>query len=154
MVVINTLFPQFSLPDQTGTVKTLDDYKGKWLVIYFYPKDNTSGCTLEAKNFADAYASLQKKEVQVVGVSPDSVKSHDKFFCDLKLPFSLLSDTEHVLLEDAGVWQKKSMYGREYMGVVRTTVLVDPNGVTRAIWNKVKVPGHVEEVAQKIAELQ
>lgn len=153
MLEITSSFPDFSLPDQTGTVKTLQDYAGKWLVVYFYPKDNTSGCSLEAKAFADAYATLQKKGVDVLGVSPDSIKSHDKFACKLELPFPLLSDTEHELLEKTGVWQKKSMYGREYMGVVRTTFLVDPQGVIKEVWNKVKVAGHVEAVTAKIAEL-
>lgn len=153
MLELNSPFPAFNLPDQNEKMHSLEEYAGQWLIVYFYPKDNTSGCSLEAKAFADAYSTLQQKGVQVLGVSPDSVKSHDKFACKLELPFPLLSDTEHSLLEKAGVWQKKKMYGREYMGVVRTTALIDPKGIVRAIWPKVKVAGHVEEVSAKLHEL-
>ena len=154
MLTIGTSFPDFTLQDQNGVIHTLNDYSGNWLVVYFYPKDNTSGCSLEAGDFAAQYNRFQAMKAQVLGVSPDSVKSHDKFACKLALPFTLLSDPEHSLLTATGVWQKKKMAGREYMGVVRTTFLLEPHGIIRALWSKVKVAGHVQEVLETLKRLQ
>ncbi|UQZ90033.1 peroxiredoxin [Deltaproteobacteria bacterium Smac51] len=147
-------FPPFTLPDQNGQEHSLKDYDGKWLVIYFYPKDNTSACTLEAQDFTAHTADFNKLGAQVIGVSPDSVKSHAGFTAKKELGLTLLSDPEHTLLEAAGVWRKKKMYGREYMGVVRTTALIDPKGLVREVWSNVKVPGHVEAVLKTINELK
>lgn len=154
MIQEGTLFPDFALPDQNGTRHTLAEYAGKWLVIYFYPRDNTSGCSLEAASFASLIERYAGLGVVVVGVSADSVKSHAGFSEKLGLPFTLLSDEAHELLEKTGVWQKKKLAGREYMGIVRSTVIVDPEGVVRHTWTKVKVDGHAEAVLEKLKELK
>ena len=147
-------FPDFSLPDQSGGGRRLADYAGRWLVIYFYPRDNTSACTLEAVDFTALAPKFAERETAVVGVSPDSVKSHAGFTAKKELGITLLSDAEHTLLEAAGVWQKKKLYGKEHMGVVRSTYIVDPQGLVRAVWTKVKVPDHAETVLAKLTELQ
>lgn len=147
-------FPGFALLDQNATRHSLEEYAEKWLVVYFYPKDNTSGCATEAAGFTALYDRFAAQKAAIVGVSPDSVKSHRSFADKLALPFPLLSDPEHTLLQASGVWQKKKMAGREYMGVVRTTALIDPRGIVRALWPKVKVAGHVEEVFKRLEELQ
>ena len=154
MLETGKAFPSFALPDQGGKNHSMHDYAGKWLVVYFYPKDNTSGCATEAATFAALHDAFMGHNAAIVGVSPDSVKSHKNFAAKLALPFSLLSDPEHMLLEACGVWQKKKMAGHEYMGVVRTTALLDPKGIVRALWPKVKVAGHAEEVLAKLRELQ
>lgn len=146
-------FAQFSLPDQNGVVRGPGDYAGKWLVVYFYPKDNTSGCTLEAKSFTDLAGQFADHDAAIVGVSPDSVKSHCGFIAKHGLGITLLSDPGHTLLEAAGAWQKKKLYGKEYMGVVRSTALVDPQGVVREVWTKVKAAGHAEEVLARLRQL-
>ena len=153
MLQAGMTFPDFSLEDQDGTQKTLRDFMGKWLVVYFYPRDNTSGCTMEAQNFAALFNKFAGHKANIVGISPDSVKSHCHFAVKHSLPFTLLADTQHKLLEAAGVWQLKKMAGREYMGVVRTTMLLDPDGMVRKVWNKVKVRGHAEEVFAELAAL-
>lgn len=154
MLTLDHPFPAFSLPDQDGNLKSLADYAGQWLVIYFYPKDNTSGCTLEGQTFSGLKQAFAERGAVVAGVSPDSVKSHCNFVAKKELAVTLLSDPEHALLQAAGVWQKKKLYGKEYMGVVRTTALVDPHGIVRALWEKVKVPGHAEAVLERLAALQ
>ena len=146
-------FPQFSLTDQSGVMRGPGDYAGKWLVVYFYPKDNTSGCTLEAKSFTDLAGQFADHDAIIVGVSPDSVKSHCGFIAKHGLGITLLSDPEHALLEAAGAWQKKKLYGKEHMGVVRSTALVDPRGVVREVWTKVKAAGHAEEVLARLRQL-
>ena len=146
-------FAQFSLPDQNGVMRGPGDYAGKWLVVYFYPKDNTSGCTLEAKSFTDLAGQFADLDAIIVGVSPDSVKSHCGFIAKHGLGITLLSDPEHALLEAAGAWQKKKLYGKEHMGVVRSTALVDPQGVVREVWTKVKAAGHAEEVLARLRQL-
>lgn len=148
------MFPDFKLPDQDGVARSLADYAGKWLIVYFYPKDGTPGCSLEAANFASLIAQYEGAEAHIVGVSADAVKRHAKFSQKLNLPFTLLSDEEHTLLEAVGVWREKKMAGRLYMGVVRTTFLVDPHGCVRYVWAKVKVDGHAEAVLDKLKELQ
>ena len=153
MIERGKALPTFALNDAEGKRRTNAEFLGRWLVLYFYPKDNTSGCTSEAQSFAELYGEFQKHETAVVGVSPDDVKSHAKFSSKLGLPFPLLSDPDHALLEACGVWQKKKMYGREYMGVVRSTLLVDPEGVVRELWEKVKVAGHAAAVLEKSLEI-
>lgn len=154
MLETGMVFPQFSLPDASQRVHSLADYAGKWVVVYFYPKDNTSGCTTEASDFAALHAAFAAQNAVILGVSPDAVTSHAKFATKLALPFPLLSDVAHELLQACGVWQKKKMAGREYMGVVRTTALVGPDGIVRAVWPKVKVAGHAEEVLATLRTLQ
>ena len=154
MIETGTPFPDFCLPDQNDAPHRLADYAGRWLVVYFYPRDNTAGCSLEASSFAGMIKKYAAKNTDVIGVSADSVKSHAKFAEKLGLPFTLLSDEAHTLLEAVGVWQKKKMAGREYMGIVRSTVIVDPKGTVRHAWTKVKVDGHAEAVLAKLKELQ
>jgi thioredoxin-dependent peroxiredoxin len=146
--------PDFSLPDGNGKTVSLKDFAGKTLVIYFYPKDDTPGCTKEACDFRDNLARLKKAGAAVVGVSRDPVKSHAKFASKYELPFPLLSDVEGEMLDAYGVWQKKSFMGKTFMGIVRTTFLVDGRGVVRRVWEKVKVEGHVDEVLGSIKELK
>jgi peroxiredoxin Q/BCP len=138
--------PSFKLKDQNGQVISLDSLKGKDVVLYFYPKDDTPGCTIEACNFRDEFPKFKKIDAVILGVSPDSVESHKKFAAKFKLPFSLLSDEKSAVCEKYGVWQEKSMYGKKYMGVVRTTVIIDKEGKVKKIFPKVKVEGHNEEV--------
>ena len=152
-VVEGAKAPEFSLPDGEGRTVSLKDFKGKTLVIYFYPKDDTPGCTKEACDFRDNLALLKKAGAAVVGVSRDSVKSHAKFATKYDLPFPLLSDEVGEMLEAYGVWRKKSFMGKTFMGIVRTTFLVDARGVVRKVWEKVKVGGHVDEVLESIKEL-
>ena len=146
-------FPDFSLPDQNGDVHNLAEYAGKWLVVYFYPKDSTSGCTAEALAFTAYHKDFTAKNAVLIGVSPDSVKSHAAFAKKQGLPFTLLSDEGKALLEAAGVWQQKKLYGREYLGVVRTTALVGPDGIVRHLWPKVKVDGHALDVFTMLTKL-
>ena len=144
--------PSFCLPDSDGQSVCLKDLKGKWIVLYFYPKDNTSGCTLEAITFTEQIARFESLNAVVLGVSPDSQKSHCSFRDKHDLKVTLLSDPDKDVLQQYGVWVKKSMYGREYMGVERTTFLIDPDGMIRQIWKKVKVKGHIEAVLESLKE--
>jgi peroxiredoxin Q/BCP len=145
--------PAFALPASGGKKWKLADAAGKNLVVYFYPKDNTSGCTKEGEAFRDLYAKFRKAGAEIVGVSPDSVASHDKFVAKYDFPFALLADEEKAVCQLFGVWKEKSMYGRKYMGVERSTFLLDAKGVLRREWRKVKVPGHAAEVLAAVAEL-
>ncbi|HTY01125.1 MAG TPA: thioredoxin-dependent thiol peroxidase [Bacteroidota bacterium] len=138
--------PEFTLPSNGGKRVSLKDLRGKKVVLYFYPKDNTSGCTKEACDFRDHWDAVRKKGAVVIGVSADSPESHDKFAAKYELPFSLVSDEEKQILKSYGVWQKKSLYGRSFMGIVRTTYVIDERGVITHVFPKVKVEGHVEEV--------
>lgn len=138
--------PEFCLPAANKIRICLTDFSGKWLVLYFYPKDNTSGCTKEAVDFTANINDFEKMNATVVGVSPDSVISHTNFVNKHALEVILLSDPEHRVLKAYGVWQKKSMYGREYHGVVRTTFVIDPTGKIKQKWEKVKVAGHADAV--------
>jgi thioredoxin-dependent peroxiredoxin len=140
--------PDFTLPADGGGQVSLTDFKGKTVVLYFYPKDDTSGCTAEACAFRDAMPDFSKVKAQVIGISRDPVKSHDKFKAKYGLTFPLLSDEDGAVCEAYGTWVEKSMYGRKYMGIERSTFLIDRHGVIRAAWRKVKVPGHAEEVLQ------
>jgi peroxiredoxin Q/BCP len=138
--------PDFTLPADGGGKVSLKDLKGKTVILFFYPKDDTSGCTAEACAFRDQLPDFSKSKATVLGVSRDSVASHDKFKKKYGLTFPLLSDEEGKVTEAYGTWVEKSMYGRKYMGIDRSTFLIDPKGVIRGIWRKVKVPGHAEEV--------
>jgi thioredoxin-dependent peroxiredoxin len=138
--------PDFTLPTDGGGSVTLSKLKGKRVVLYFYPKDDTSGCTAEACGFRDTFPNFKKIDATVIGLSRDSVASHDKFKKKYQLPFALAADVEGKVTERYGVWVEKSMYGRKYMGIERATFLVDEKGVVKKVWHKVKVPGHVEEV--------
>jgi peroxiredoxin Q/BCP len=140
------LAPDFCLQDMDEERVCLSDFRGRYVVLYFYPKDNTTACTLEAKNFTREEAEFAALGVPVIGISPDPPQSHRKFAEKHDLRVLLLSDTGHEVLERYGIWQKKRMYGKEYMGVVRSTVLIDPAGKIAAVWPKVKVRGHVDEV--------
>ena len=146
--------PDFCLPDSDGKEICLKDLKGKWIVLYFYPKDNTPGCTLEAVHFTREMAEFAGKDAVILAVSPDSQKSHCNFRDKHSLKITLLSDPEHIVLEEYGVWVLKKMYGREYHGVERSTFLIDPEGRIAFEWRKVKVQGHVEAVKAKLQALQ
>jgi thioredoxin-dependent peroxiredoxin len=145
--------PSFSLPDQSGKTHKLSDYQGKFVVLYFYPKDDTPGCTKEACAFRDDERALTKSGAVVLGVSPDDTKSHEKFATKFSLNFPLLADPDHAVAEKYGAWGEKSMYGRTYEGIVRSTFLIDPKGKVARVWPKVKVDGHSEEVRTSISEL-
>ncbi len=138
--------PAFSLSDESGKKVSLSSLKGKKLVLYFYPKDHTPGCTQESCDFRDSFARIKRAGALVFGVSRDSVTSHEKFKAKLELPFSLLSDEEGKMCEAYDVWKEKSMYGRKYMGIVRTTVIVDENGKIIQVFPKVSIKGHADEV--------
>ncbi len=146
--------PSFCLPDKDNHKICLDDFKNKWLILYFYPRDNTSGCTREAVEFTNARDEFEQLNAVVLGVSADSVESHNKFAAKHKLAVTLLSDVAHEVLERYGVWQQKKLYGREFWGVVRSTFLIDPMGNIVHVWRKVKVTGHVEAVKHRLLELQ
>lgn len=145
--------PDFSLPDDAGSTVTLDSFAGKALVLYFYPKDDTSGCTAEAIDFSAKAKDFAAVGAAILGVSPDSTKSHTKFKAKHEISIPLASDEEKTMLETYGVWVEKSMYGRKYMGVERTTVLVDKAGKVAKVWPKVKVKGHAEEVLAAVKAL-
>jgi peroxiredoxin Q/BCP len=145
--------PDFELPDDSGGKLSLKSFAGKKLILYFYPKDDTSGCTKEAIDFNGMKAAFAKAGATIVGVSPDSVASHAKFKTKHDLGLALASDETKTMLEAYGVWVEKSMYGRKYMGVERTTFLIDPKGKISAVWNKVKVPGHAEAVLKATQSL-
>lgn len=145
--------PDFSLQADDGTTVTRDSLAGKKVVLFFYPKDNTPGCTKEACGFRDAFPAFGEIDAVVLGVSPDSLDSHRKFKQKYQLPYRLLSDEGHRLADAFGVWKQKSMYGLNFMGIERTTVIIDRNGRVARIFPKVKVPGHVEEVERAVREL-
>ena len=138
--------PDFTLATDGNGKVTLSKLRGQKVVLYFYPKDDTSGCTAEACGFRDSFPKFGKVEAAVIGISKDSVAAHDKFKKKYELPFTLASDVEGKVCESYGVWVEKSMYGRKYMGIERCTFLLDAEGVVRGAWRKVRVPGHVAEV--------
>jgi peroxiredoxin Q/BCP len=138
--------PDFQLPDHTGKTISLSQLAGKNVVLYFYPKDDTPGCTREACHFRDEHSALEKAGAVVLGVSPDGTTSHQKFATKYSLPFPLLSDTEHKVADAYGVWGEKSLYGRKFIGLTRATFLIDPQGNVKHVWPKVKVDGHVAQV--------
>ncbi len=138
--------PEFCLNDKNENKVCLNNYLGKWLILYFYPKDNTSGCTKEAVEFSEEIEIFKKYNAEIIGISPDSEKSHTRFIEKHNLKITLLSDPDKETLKSYDVWQLKKMYGREYYGVVRSTFLINPDGNIDQIWNKVKVKEHVEDV--------
>jgi peroxiredoxin Q/BCP len=144
--------PAFTVESDTGEKISLKDFQGKKVILYFYPKDMTSGCTKESCDFRDAHVKIKKRGAVVIGVSKDSVESHQKFKAKEKLNFPLLADTTGKMCESYGVWKEKSMYGRKYMGIERTTFVIGENGKIEKIYAKVKVPGHVDEILQAIAD--
>jgi peroxiredoxin Q/BCP len=149
----NQKAPGFKLPASNGQTISLKDLKGKNVVVYFYPKDDTPGCTVEACGFRDTHKEIEKLGAVVLGVSPDNLKSHDKFIQKFKLPFTLLADEEKKMAHDYGVWVEKSMYGRKYMGVARTTFLIDKNGKIARIFEKVTPKDHEKEVIEALKDL-
>jgi peroxiredoxin Q/BCP len=145
------LAPDFTLPTDSGESLTLSSLRGQWVVLYAYPRDDTSGCTTEACEFRDLFPRFTKSKAVILGISPDSVKSHQKFKAKYELPFTLVSDEEKVALQAYDIWKEKSMYGRKYMGVERTTFVIDPTGRVAKVFEKVKPAGHAAEVEQVLA---
>lgn len=150
MVSVGKRVENFTLPATGDQNLSLNDFKGRNLVIYFYPKDNTSGCTREGEDFRDLYPQFQAAQTDILGVSRDSVKSHENFRKKFDFPFDLLSDSDELLCKQFDVIHEKKMYGRTYMGLVRSTFLIDPNGVLTHEWRKVRVPGHAQAVLEAI----
>lgn len=144
--------PAFCLPDQDGNEVCLESFRGKWVVLYFYPKDNTPGCTIEAVDFSCIKDQFEAVGAVILGVSPDSEQSHLKFIAKKDLTLTLLSDPEKEIIEIFGAWQLKKMYGKESYGVVRSTYLIDPEGKIAVVWPKVKAKGHAEAVLDKLKE--
>jgi len=143
--------PTFELNDQSGTLHRLDDYRGKRVLLYFYPKDDTPGCTTEACSFRDDYSAYRDEDVVILGVSPDSVESHTNFSEKYQLPFPLLSDPDHRVCEQYGVWGKKTMFGKEFQGVIRTTYVIDSEGIIAHVFEDVKPEGHSAEVLEALS---
>jgi thioredoxin-dependent peroxiredoxin len=146
--------PEFDLPTAGGGHARLTDFKGKPLVLYFYPRDDTPGCTKEAQGYAEAYPEFRAAGIEVVGVSKDDTASHQKFKAKYDLPFTLASDESGGVVEAYGSWVEKSRYGRTYMGIDRSTFLIDGDGIVRRVWRKVSVPGHVTEVLEAARALR
>lgn len=154
LLKIGAKAPAISLPDQDGKQQKLSDYLGQWVLVYFYPKDDTSGCTTEACGLRDNFPKLGKLKAKIFGISTDSVESHKKFATKYKLPFTLLADTEKEVVNKYGVWAEKSMYGRKYFGTLRNSFLIDPKGKIAKIYEKVKPAVHADEVLADLKELQ
>jgi peroxiredoxin Q/BCP len=150
MVTAGQKAPAFKAKDQSGATVSLADFSGKYVVLYFYPKDNTPGCTTEACAFRDDFSKLKAAKAVVLGVSPDSEKSHQGFIAKYELPFQLLVDTDHTLANAYGAWGEKSLYGRKFMGIIRSTFLIAPDGTVARAWPKVKVDGHSDDVLAAI----
>lgn len=146
--------PDFRAETDEGKLISLNDFKDKWLILYFYPKDNTSGCTKEACSFRDNFESITDENAVIVGVSPDSVKSHTGFKDKHSLNFTLIADPEKTICKLYDIIGEKSMYGKKYMGVIRTTYIIDPQGIIRYVFSKVKVDGHIEEVKKILSDLK
>lgn len=153
MVDVGEKAPEFSMATDGGGTVSLTGLKGRKVVLYFYPKDDTPGCTKEACAFRDAMPDFSGIDAEIVGVSKDPVAKHDKFKAKYDLPFTLASDEESDVCEKFGVWVEKNMYGRKYMGIERATFLIDGEGVVRNVWRKVKVPGHAEAVLEAVKAL-
>ena len=150
MLETGTKAPDFTIPDQNGQMHSLSDYKGQKVILYFYPKDNTSGCTKQACGFAERYPQFQEKGAVVIGISKDSVASHKKFEAKYGLPFTLLSDTELEVIKAYGVWKEKKNYGKVSMGVVRTTYLIDEQGMIIKAMDKVKAADNPKEMLDQL----
>jgi peroxiredoxin Q/BCP len=151
---VGTPAPEFTLPTDTGANLTLSAFRGRPVVIYFYPKDDTSGCTKESCEFRDLVPRFERVNAQILGISPDGVKSHAKFRDKYHLNFPLLADEGHAVADQYGVWQEKSMYGRKYWGNARTTFIIDATGRIAKVFEKVKAAGHAAEVAEAVAALE
>ncbi len=154
MLQAGDLAPSFTLPDQEGRVHTLEDYRGRWVVLYFYPKDDTPGCTKEACGFRNEKGRLEALGAVVLGVSADDVKSHSKFHSKYALNFPLLADPSQQTIRAYGAWGRKQFMGKEYEGVLRYTYLIDPQGRIAWVWDKVKPEQHALEVAETLRQLQ
>ena len=152
MLEVGSKAPDFELPDQNGQMHTLEEYRGKKVILYFYPKDNTPGCTKQACGCGELYPQFQEKGAVVLGVSKDSVASHKKFEEKYSLPFTLLSDTETKVIQAYDVWQEKNMYGKKTMGVVRTTYLINEQGVIEKVFGKVKAAENPQQMLQELTE--
>ncbi|MEK4362348.1 thioredoxin-dependent thiol peroxidase [Paenibacillus sp. FSL M8-0212] len=152
-LTVGELAPDFELPSSTGESVKLSDYRGQRVLLYFYPKDMTSSCTQQACDFRDRHAEFEGLNTVILGISTDPMKQHDKFIAKYGLPFTLLSDEEHVVAEQYGVWQLKKMYGKEYMGMVRSTFLIDEEGKLIKDWSKVRVKGHIESALEALKTL-
>lgn len=150
---VGSAAPDFTLPTQGGGSVTLSKLKGQKVVLYFYPKDDTPGCTIEAKDFRDLMGEFKKANTVIIGLSKDNVKSHDKFVEKFCLPFTLASDVEGTVCEAYGTWVEKSMYGKKYMGIDRVTFLIDTQGKIAKTWPKVKVEGHAAEVLEAVKKV-
>lgn len=153
-LIIGADAPQFSLPDQNGKMHTLADHKGKWVLLYFYPKDNTPGCTKQACGIRDEFPAFKKLNCVVFGISADSEASHKKFEAKFDLPFTLLADTEKNMIKAYGVWAPKKFMGREFLGILRTSFLINPEGRIAKIYEKVKPDLHAEEVLADLKTLR
>ncbi len=154
MLDVGDKAPAFSLPDQSETIHKLSDYKGKWLLIYFYPKDDTPGCTKEACGIRDNFPTFKKMNAVVFGVSKDSPAKHQKFIDKYELPFTLLADESTEMIQAYGAWKEKSMYGKTFMGINRISYIVDPDGKIAKVYPKVKPAEHAQEVLEDLQELQ
>ncbi len=152
-VNVGDLAPDFALPDQQGHIRRLSDFRGQWVVLYFYPRDNTPGCTKQACGFRDLFPEFQKRKVAVLGISVDSVRSHEGFARKYDLPFPLLADQKKEVVRAYGVWGEKTFMGRQTMGTHRTSFLIDPEGRIAKIYEKVKPEGHAEHVLQDVLQL-
>ena len=152
MIKENSKAPNFKLPSSNNKNFEINKSVNQYLVIYFYPRDNTPGCTNEAKDFSKLYKEFKKLNCEIVGISKDSVESHKKFISKYKIPFELLSDEKIITLKKYGAWGEKSMYGKKFMGIKRTTVLINPRGKIIKIWNNVKVTDHAKEVLNFLKE--
>jgi peroxiredoxin Q/BCP len=150
MLTNGSTAPSFSLRSDAGDTINLDDFKGRKVVLYFYPKDDTSGCTVEACEFRDSWAAVKRTGAALFGISPDGVESHQKFKRKYDLPFPLLADTDHAVAERYGAWGEKSMYGRKYQGILRSTVIIDEAGRVAKVFEKVKPKGHAKEVLEAL----
>lgn len=154
MIEIDKKAPEFCLPNQDDVEICSRDLKGKWVVLYFYPRDNTPGCTTEACEFTEALPDFADLDAVILGVSADSTKKHRNFIEKKDLGITLLSDEDTKMMQEYGVWQLKKNYGKEYMGIVRSTYIIDPEGIVKAVFKKVRVKGHVEKVKETLTELQ
>ncbi|MGI8905600.1 MAG: thioredoxin-dependent thiol peroxidase [Candidatus Sumerlaeaceae bacterium] len=142
--------PDFTAQASNGRTLSLKNFKGKWVVLYFYPKDDTPGCTREACGFRDNFKRIESLGAVVLGCSPDDLKAHDKFITKYDLPYILLSDPDHAIANGYGVWKSKNMYGKKVMGTERTTFLISPDGIVHKVWQKVKVEAHVDEIMDEL----
>lgn len=153
MLDIHTPAPAFALPDQAGNIVKLSDFKGQKVVLYFYPKDNTPGCTKEACAFASAYNGFKEKNVTVIGISKDSVKSHQKFADKFQLPFLILADPDLEAIQAYDVWKEKKLYGRTYMGILRSTYLIDEDGIIQHVYEKVDPTTHAQTILEDLKNI-